>query len=73
MLMLSYVALDKGDSVGLLCFSDEIQRYVPPRGGMNQMNQLLHASFDRFPAAGRVALRRGVCLSQRRTAASGRW
>lgn len=49
MLMLSYVALRKGDSVGLLCFADEIQRYVPPRGGMNQMNQLLHASFDRFP------------------------
>ena len=39
----------KGDSVGLLCFSDEIHRYVPPRGGMNQMNRLLHASFDRFP------------------------
>ena len=32
MLMLSYVALRQGDSVGLLCFSDEIQRYVPPRG-----------------------------------------
>ncbi len=48
-LMLAYVALNKGDSVGLLCFADEIQRYVPPRGGMNQMNQLLHASFDRFP------------------------
>ncbi|MBI3840135.1 MAG: DUF58 domain-containing protein [Planctomycetia bacterium] len=49
MLMLSYVALNKGDSVGLLCFADEIQRFVPPQGGMNQMNQLLHASFDRFP------------------------
>jgi uncharacterized protein (DUF58 family) len=48
-LMLSYVALAQGDSVGLLCFADEIQRFVPPRGGMNQMNQLLHASFDRFP------------------------
>jgi uncharacterized protein (DUF58 family) len=48
-LMLGYVALGKGDSVGLICFADEIQRYVPPRGGMNQMNRLLHASFDRFP------------------------
>ena len=47
--MLSYVALRKGDSVGLLCFADTIQRFVPPRGGMNQMNRLLHASFDRFP------------------------
>jgi uncharacterized protein (DUF58 family) len=48
-LMLSYVALGKGDSAGLLCFADEIQRYVPPRGGMAQMNRLLHATFDRFP------------------------
>jgi uncharacterized protein (DUF58 family) len=47
-LMLSYVALRKGDSVGLLCFADDVQAYVPPRGGMNQMNRLLHASFDRF-------------------------
>ncbi len=48
-LMLAYVALSKGDSVGMLCFADDIQRYVPPRGGQNQMNHLLHASFDRFP------------------------
>jgi uncharacterized protein (DUF58 family) len=49
MLMLSYVALKQGDSVGLVCFSDEIHGFVPPTGGMNQMNRLLHASFDRFP------------------------
>jgi len=48
-LMLSYVALRQSDSVGLICFSDAIHAYVPPRGGMNQMNRLLHASFDRFP------------------------
>jgi uncharacterized protein (DUF58 family) len=47
--MLSYVALRQGDSIGLICFSDEIHAYVPPRSGMNQMNHLLHASFDRFP------------------------
>jgi uncharacterized protein (DUF58 family) len=49
MLMLSYVALRQGDSVGMVCFSDEIHTYVPPRGGMNQTNRLLHAVFDRFP------------------------
>jgi uncharacterized protein (DUF58 family) len=49
MLMLSYVALRQGDSVGLLTFSDTIHGYVPPRGGLNQMNRLLHASFDTFP------------------------
>lgn len=49
MLMLSYVALSKGDSVGLLCFSNEVHSYVPPKGGRGQMNRLLHACFDRFP------------------------
>ena len=49
MLMLSYVALRQGDSVGLLCFGAEISRFVPPRGGQNQMNRLLHATYDRFP------------------------
>lgn len=49
MLMLSYVALRQGDAVGLLCFSDQIHNAVPARGGMSQMNRLLHASFDRFP------------------------
>jgi uncharacterized protein (DUF58 family) len=49
MLMLSYVALKQGDSVGLLCFSDTVHAYIPPRGGMKQTNQLLHAVFDRFP------------------------
>ncbi len=48
-LMLGYVALRQGDSVGLLAFSDDIHGFVPPRGGMVQMNRLLHASFDRFP------------------------
>jgi uncharacterized protein (DUF58 family) len=49
MLMLSYVALRQGDSVGMLTFSDEIHDFIPPRGGMNQMNRLLHSSYDRFP------------------------
>jgi uncharacterized protein (DUF58 family) len=48
-LMLAYVALRQGDSVGMITFSDEVHGFVPPRGGMNQMNRLLHASFDRFP------------------------
>ena len=49
MLMLSYVALKRGDSVGLICFSDSIHSYVPAKSGLGHMNQLLHASFDRFP------------------------
>jgi uncharacterized protein (DUF58 family) len=49
LLMLSFVALKQGDSVGMLTFSDEIHGYVPPQGGLNQMNRLVHAAFDRFP------------------------
>lgn len=49
MLMMSYVALHQGDSVGLLCFSDRIHSYIPPRGGASQMNRLIQAGFDRFP------------------------
>jgi uncharacterized protein (DUF58 family) len=48
-LMLSFVALRQGDAVGMIAFSDEIHSFVPARSGMSQMNQLLHASFDRFP------------------------
>ncbi len=49
MLMLSYVALRQGDSVGLITFSDAVHNFVPVRGGMAQMNRLLHAVFDRYP------------------------
>ena len=49
MLMLSYVALSRGDSVGLLCFSDSIECYVPPRGDSGQINRMLHASYNVFP------------------------
>jgi uncharacterized protein (DUF58 family) len=49
MLMLSFVALRQGDQVGLLCFSDRIHTFVPPRGGRGQMNRILHAAYDRFP------------------------
>jgi uncharacterized protein (DUF58 family) len=49
MLMLSYVALSRGDSVGLMCFSDHIECYVPPRGDSSQINRMLHASYNVFP------------------------
>jgi len=48
-LMMAYVALSQGDAVGLLCFSDTIHSYLPPRGGSSQMNRLLQAGFDEFP------------------------
>ena len=49
MLMMAYVALNRSDQVGLVCFSNGIHSYVPPKGGMGQMNRLLHAAYDQFP------------------------
>ncbi len=48
-LMMAYVALHQGDEVGMLCFSDQVDTYVPPRGGGSQMNRLIQAGFDQFP------------------------
>lgn len=48
-LMMAYVALKQGDAVGMICFSDRIHAYLPPRGGASQMNRLLQAGFDQFP------------------------
>ena len=48
-LMLSYVALDQGDSVGMITFSDRVHKFVPPSGGKKQMNRILHAGFNQFP------------------------
>lgn len=49
MLMLAYIALKQGDEVGFLCFSNRVRQYIPPRAGLNQMNHLIHGSFDLFP------------------------
>lgn len=48
-LMMAYVALIQGDSVGMLCFSDTIHTFIPPRGGSSQMNRLIQAGYDQFP------------------------
>lgn len=46
MLMLGYVALRQGDSVGMLTFSDRIHHHVPARSGVNHINRLLHGFYD---------------------------
>ena len=46
MLMLSYIALKQGDSVGLLNFSNEVHSFTPPKSGIQHINRLLHSCFD---------------------------
>lgn len=45
-LMLSYVALKQGDAVGLICFSDKVHSFTPPRTGLRHINHLLNATFN---------------------------
>lgn len=40
-LLLAYVAAQKGDKVGLLTFADEVQRWLPPRSGKGQFHRML--------------------------------
>ena len=46
MLMLSYIALRRGDSVGLITFSNKVHNFTPPKSGVKHINRLLHATFD---------------------------
>ena len=46
MLMLSYIALRQGDSVGMLSFSDRIHNFTPAKNGVKHINRLLNASYD---------------------------
>jgi uncharacterized protein (DUF58 family) len=48
LLMLSWIALSRGDSVGLILFADRVVGYTPPRSGTGQVNRLLHATYDQF-------------------------
>jgi len=49
-LLLSYVALKQGDSVGLATFSG-VSRWSPPRKGQHIMQQLLNTIYDLQPTA----------------------
>jgi uncharacterized protein (DUF58 family) len=44
-LLLSYVALRQGDAVGLMGFGGD-SRFLPPRKGAHQINQVLEAVYD---------------------------
>jgi uncharacterized protein (DUF58 family) len=37
---LAYLMLHQGDDVGLVTFNAQVQRYIPPRGGMQHMHAL---------------------------------
>ena len=48
-LLLSFVAQQTGDRTGVLCFGDQIIRYLPPRPGRRSFLALTHALHDVEP------------------------
>ncbi len=49
MLLLSHVALLRGDQVGLMAFSDRIRVFLPPSGGSRKIRKLVHQVHNVFP------------------------
>ncbi|MEI6499461.1 MAG: DUF58 domain-containing protein [Armatimonadota bacterium] len=49
-LMLSYVASEKDDAVGLITFAEEVKGFVPPRKGRGQVGRITEALYDLQPA-----------------------
>ena len=48
-LMLSYVCCLKGDKVGLVVFSGDVEVCLPPRGGKRQLYRMVEALYDISP------------------------
>jgi uncharacterized protein (DUF58 family) len=48
-LMLGYVCCTKGDKVGLVAFSDNVEAYITPRGGKQQLYRIVEALYDISP------------------------
>lgn len=48
-LTLSFVTLAQNDQAGLLCFADNVLRWIPPASGRRQLNRMVHAVHDVHP------------------------
>ncbi len=48
-ILLSYVALRQGDTVGVLAFSNKIERWVPPVRGVSAAQKLIRQLYDLQP------------------------
>lgn len=64
-ILLSHVALLKGDQVGLMLFSDRLRVFLPPEGGPRQIGKIIHAIHDIDPEM--VESRFEVAFSELRT------
>jgi uncharacterized protein (DUF58 family) len=46
-LMLSYIALQHHDSVGVLTFADQVDSYLPPKSGREQINRIIQVTYHK--------------------------
>lgn len=49
-LMLTHVAVRRGDRVGFIAFGERIERYISPRAGLSASNHIIQATYDLFPS-----------------------
>jgi uncharacterized protein (DUF58 family) len=48
-LMLGYVCSTKGDKVGLVAFSDNVEAYIPPKSGKQQLYKIIESLYSISP------------------------
>src|SRR5262245_36975129 len=48
-LMLSHVAIRRGDQVGLIAFDEKVTRLIKPQAGISASNRIIQGTFDLFP------------------------
>jgi uncharacterized protein (DUF58 family) len=48
-LMLSHVAIRRGDQVGLIAFDEKVTRLIKPKAGKSASNQIIQGTYDLFP------------------------
>jgi uncharacterized protein (DUF58 family) len=48
-LMLSHVAIRRGDQVGLIAFDEKVSRLIKPHGGASASNRIIQSTYDLFP------------------------
>lgn len=48
-LMLSHVAIRRGDQVGLIAFDEKVTRLIKPQAGISASNRIIQGTYDLFP------------------------
>lgn len=58
--VLALSAIKEGSSIGLLCFSDQKERYLRPDKGIRHAHAIIHAIFELRPQSGQTHLSKAI-------------